>query len=122
MLMMSKKVRTKLGMGAALITLFVSSASGVAYTAEGEPIFMLTDDTVSYSRSLAVTVGIEGTNADVNIYSNPPGVVSYEGHVKESVTTVLADTDTTGVAPGTPVTIYAETGGATVVSTTTIVE
>ena len=122
MLKLNKTARVKWSAGfAALMLVLTSSLVGTAQSGEGQPIFEYTSNAIVEGQPLEVTVGLTSGGTNVTIYSSPLGAVYYQGHVEADVTTVAANTDVSGLANGTPVTVYAETDGSTVVAAETYV-
>ena len=83
---------------------------------ELQPIRVITNDDITVGQALPITVSLQGP-AEVHIYSDPVGAVSYDGAINGTSGTVYAYTASTGTTG--PVTIYAITDGETVVATQT---
>jgi len=82
--------------------------------AQYEPIDIEVGYQIVAGEPLACDVQLTGGPSYINIYSDPPGAVSYSGTVTSAAATVAAATSSQ--ASGT-VTVYLETDGEVVVST-----
>lgn len=108
------------------VTAAVSAATMILFSAHKvhsiiyEPIYISAQQPISAGIPLPCSVGLTGGPSDITISSDPAGAVSYSGTVSGSSSTVNATTDP-NLAPNTPVTVYLQTDGSTVVNTYTTV-
>ncbi len=95
------------------------SSSGTARYGlyEFEPIFLQVAGTITLGQPAACTVELTGAPATITIYSDPPGVVSYQGTVSSATQTVQAATNANAAAGS--VTVYVKTDGTQIVMSST---
>jgi len=98
-----------------LTTALSSSGSSRRGLYEYQPVLLQVPGTITPGQPAACTVELTGAPATITIYSDPPGVVSYQGTVSSTTETVQAATDANAAAGS--VTVYVKTDGSQVAMT-----
>jgi len=93
----------------ALSALCLATSGRAAALIEFEPVDIEIAPVVPGS-TVPCQITLTDGPADVVVYSDPPGVVSYEGTVGDAVATVEASVSSSAV-PGTTVTVFLRTAG-----------
>ena len=111
-----RSIRTALAATGTFTVLFTALGGGLARGGPiHQPIEMSLTSPILPGEPVDCAYELTGGPANITVYSDPPGVVSYQGTVSEADGVVTLSTDP-AAEPG-PVTVYLTTDGSRVMET-----